>query len=74
MKNGQRTMVICRILKSYCISNMNFLIADVIKVLSGTKITFSEGHAIKTKSKQFSEFGPRTIEDILGWFFDFQWN
>ena len=42
------------------ISNMNFLIADVIWFVSGTMITFSQGGAAKNKSKQFSEFGFRT--------------
>ena len=36
-------------------SNMNFLIADVIY------ITFSQGGGTKVKSKEFSEFGSRTI-------------
>ena len=37
-------------------SNMNFLIPDVIYFVSGTMITFSKGDAAKMKSKQFSEF------------------
>ena len=40
---------------------MNFLIVDVIKFVSGTMITFSQGVAAIVDSKQFSEFGPRTI-------------
>ena len=44
------------------ISNMNFLIADVI---SGTMITFPQRDAVKIKSKQFSEFGSRTIIENL---------
>ena len=39
---------------------MNFLIADVIKFVPGTMITFSQGGAAKTRSKQFSEFGSQT--------------
>ena len=42
------------------ISSMNFLIADVIYLVSCTMITFSQGGAAKIKSKQFSEFGSRT--------------
>ena len=42
-------------------SNMNFLIADVIQFSSNTKITFSQRGVTKIKSKQFSEFGSRTI-------------
>ena len=42
------------------ISNINFLIADVIQFVSGTIITFSKGGAAKIKSEQFSEFGSRT--------------
>ena len=38
-------------------SNMNFLIADVIQFVSGTVITFSA----KIKSEQFSEFDSRTM-------------
>ena len=38
------------------ISNMNFLIADVIKFASAI-MQFSQGDAAKIKSKQFSEFG-----------------
>ena len=41
-------------------SNMNFLIAYVIKFSSETKITFSQGDATKIKSEQFSELGSRT--------------
>ena len=41
------------------ISNMNLLIADVKKSVSGTKITFPQGGGAKIKSKQFSEFAPR---------------
>ena len=40
---------------------INFLIADVIKFVPGTMITFSQGGAAKIKSKQFSEFGSRTV-------------
>ena len=50
-------------------SNMNFLIADVIQFASGKRITFSQGDATKIKSKQFLEFGCRTMcnkpEDIF---------
>ena len=42
-------------------SNMNFLIADVIKFSSHTKISFSQGCVTKIESMQFSEFGSRTI-------------
>ena len=42
------------------ISNMNFLIVDVIQFVSGTMITFSQGGAAKIKSKQLSEIGSRT--------------
>ena len=42
-------------------SNRNCLIADVISFVSGTMITFSQEGAAKIKSKQFSEFGSRTI-------------
>ena len=35
-------------------SNMNFLIGDVIQFVSGTIITFSQGDASRIKSKQFS--------------------
>ena len=41
------------------ISNMNFLIANVIYFVSSTMITFSQGGAAKLKSKQFSELAPR---------------
>ena len=37
-------------------SNMNFLIAEVIYFLSDTNIVFSQENATKIKSKQFSEF------------------
>ena len=43
-------------------SNMNFLIADVIQFVSGTMITFSQRGVTKIKSKQFSEFDSRTIK------------
>ena len=43
-------------------SNMNFLIADVILFVSGTMTTFSQGDGTKIKPKQFSEFGSRTIK------------
>ena len=39
-------------------SNMTFLIADVIQFLSDTNITFTQRRATKIRSKQFSEFGP----------------
>ena len=42
-------------------SNMNFVIADVIQSSPDTKITFSQGGVTKVKFKQFSEFGSRTI-------------
>ena len=50
-------------------SNMNFLIADVILLVSGTIITFSQGDAAKIKSKQFSEFGFWTnlVHIIVAW-------
>ena len=41
-------------------SNMNFLIADVIEFSSDTKITSSQGGAAQIKSKHFSELGSRT--------------
>ena len=47
------------------ITNMNFLIADVIQVVSDTITTFSQGSAAKIKSEQFSEFGSRTIEPYI---------
>ena len=40
---------------------MKFLIADLIKLVSGATITFSKGGAAKIKSKQFSKFGSWTI-------------
>ena len=40
--------------------NMTFLIADVIYLVSGTIITFSQGDATKIKCKQFSIFGSQT--------------
>ena len=40
---------------------MNFLIADLIKFVSGIAIAFSQGDATKIKSGQFSEFGSGTI-------------
>ena len=40
-------------------SNMNFMIGDVIELSSDTKIAFSQGGATKIKSKQFLEFGSR---------------
>ena len=39
---------------------MNFLIAEVIKFVSGTMITFSQRGAVKMECKQFSVFGSRT--------------
>ena len=41
-------------------SNMSFLIEDLIHFVSGTMITFSQGDGTKIKSKQFSEFGSQT--------------
>ena len=41
--------------------NMNFLMQDVIQLMSGKLTTFSRGGGTKIKSKQFSEFGSRTI-------------
>ena len=41
-------------------SNMNFLIADVIQFVSGTMTTFSQADGTKIKSEQFSEFRSRT--------------
>ena len=45
-------------------SNINFLIANMIKFSSDIKITFSQRDAIKIKSKQFSECGSLTIKSI----------
>ena len=45
-------------------SNINFLIADVILFLSDAKITFSQKDATKIKSKQFSDFGSQTISIV----------
>ena len=46
-------------------SNMNFLIADVIQFLSGTmNDNFLTRGAANIKSKQFSEFGSRTIMKV----------
>ena len=41
-------------------SNMNFLIADVMWILSDTKISYSQEDATKIRFKQFSEFGSQT--------------
>ena len=41
-------------------SNINFLIADVIQFVSGTITTFSQGNGTKTQSKQLLEFGSQT--------------
>ena len=57
--------IFCKLL-GLGISNMNFLIADVIQFVSGTVITFSQGGAAKIKSKQFSKFGSRTIIKVRG--------
>ena len=58
----------CLDLKAYilkvtriCMSNINFLIADVIQFASGITTTLSQGDGIKIKSKRFSEFGSRII-------------
>ena len=42
-------------------SNINFLIADVIWFASGTVVTCSQAGEAKTKSKQFSEVSSQTI-------------
>ena len=47
------------------ISNMNFLIADVIWLVSCTNDNFLTKGAAKITSKQFSEFGSTTIIAIL---------
>ena len=43
--------------QDFGMSNMNFLITDMIQFSSDTKIAFSQGGAAKIKTKQFSEFG-----------------
>ena len=47
-------------------SNMNFLIADVRKFVSGTVITFSQGGAAKIKSEELLEFGSQTTRVAQG--------
>ena len=41
-------------------SNISFLIEDLIQFVSGTTTTFSQGDGTKIKSTQFSEFGSQT--------------
>ena len=41
-------------------SNMSFLIEDLIQFVYGTMTTFSQGDGTKIESKQFSEFGSQT--------------
>ena len=43
------------------ISNMSFLIADVINFVSGYNDKFLKKGAAKFKSKKFSEFGYQTV-------------
>ena len=46
-------------------SNMNFLIADVISFVFGTIKTFSQENATKIKFKQFSEHGSWTTIQVI---------
>ena len=41
-------------------SNMSFLIEDLIQFVSGTMTPFLQGDGTKIRSNQFSEFGSQT--------------
>ena len=49
-------------------SNMSFLIEDLVQFVSGTITNFSQGDGTKTKSKQFSEFGSQTNAITYGFY------
>ena len=52
-------------LQGFDMSNVNFLIADVIPFVSGLMTIFTQEDGTKRKFKQFSEYGSQTITNCF---------